>query len=79
MVLSPMFGSRDQIKHFSFSHDYILPFLKDISSTSRDAELESHMAKSDQSIYGGYSKVRQIKIHPAHYDFGHYGVSRGLP
>jgi serine/threonine protein kinase len=73
-VLSPVFQSIDLVKHFSFSNDYILPFLSIQSGTSSDLKSKENIVK-DQTRYGGYSEVRRIKIHPAHVRFGDYGVS----
>jgi serine/threonine protein kinase len=73
-VLSPVFRSIDQVKHFSFSHEYILPFLSSNSGTSSESKSEADIVKG-QARYGGYSEVRSVKIHPAHDKFGDYGVS----
>jgi serine/threonine protein kinase len=66
-VMAPVFESVDRVTHFSFSYDCILPFLKQDRDTLD--------LKSSQARYGGYSEIRQIKIHPDHYNFGEYGVS----
>jgi hypothetical protein len=78
IVLSPVFLSINEIKHFSFSSDRILPFLDKKSRASTDSKSEAEIMNLGQARYGGYSEVRRIKIHPAHYNFGDYGVSRAV-
>lgn len=73
-VMAPVFRSVDRVKHFSFSQNYILPFLKNKSPIPPDPNFVSELPNSGQARYGGYSEVRQIKIHPDHYDFGNYGL-----
>jgi hypothetical protein len=75
-VIAPVFHSVDRVNHFSFSQNYVLPFPKKESPTPSNSNSALDSRNLDQARYGGYSEVRQIKIHPDHYNFGHYGVSK---
>lgn len=74
-VLAPVFNSVDRVNHFSFSQNYILPFIRKESPTPSDLNSDFDSLHLGQARYGGYSEVRRIKIHPDHYNFGDYGVS----
>jgi hypothetical protein len=75
IVLSPVFRSANQIEHFSFNHEHIMPFLDARSGASTDSKSDVDNVELGQARYGGYSEVRSVKIHPAHDDFSDYGVS----
>ncbi|KAI8957390.1 kinase-like domain-containing protein [Daldinia sp. FL1419] len=71
-LLSPHFSRREEISHSIFTHDYILPFLRNDSGHGTSGPSHS----SEESVrHGSFSQVRRVKIHPNHYDFGDYGVS----
>jgi hypothetical protein len=73
-VLAPSFRGKDEVVHYSFTTNHILPFLPNLSQTSDLLETDSDVLET-QLRYGSFSEVRQVKIHPDHYDFGDYGVS----
>lgn len=69
-LLAPRFSRQDSIAHYTFTHEQVLPFLR------YDDKSSGHSEASDTLIsYSSHSQVRRVKIHPAHYDFGDYGVS----
>ena len=77
-VLAPFFdrGEDNDIRHYSFSHHTVLPFLdrESITTATYGGSPTPKQSDSEVSVYGGFSEVRQIVIHPDHYDFGDYGV-----
>jgi hypothetical protein len=74
-ILAPVFDSVNRVNNFSFSQNYILPFIRKESPTTSDLNSDFDSLHLGQARYGGYSEVRRIKIHPDHYNFGAYGVS----
>lgn len=72
-VLAPHFGERGSIPHYKLTQNDILPFLQiPLQSPSHSEVLQS----SNQAvIYGSFSQVRKVEIHPNHHDFGDYGIS----